>query len=242
MRLRFLLLVTVAVALLAGVASGEVKVLFSPRGGCDQALVLLARSAQMYLDAACYAFSLDPIADELIAANKRGVKVRVILDRMQSHQSWCPAARLLAAGIPVRVNSHGALMHDKFLVADGHSVATGSYNWSKAGTEENDENLVLFIEEVPVASTFAVQFDKMWSDTARFAAFIPRPSPELSPEQAAAPPPQVSPGAGTDTVYITKTGTKYHRAGCRYLAKSSIPITRKDAQARGYAPCKVCKP
>jgi micrococcal nuclease len=40
--------------------------------------------------------------------------------------------------------------------------------------------------------------------------------------------------------YITKTGRKYHTAGCRYLAKSAIEITERDALARGYVPCLVC--
>lgn len=44
------------------------------------------------------------------------------------------------------------------------------------------------------------------------------------------------------TVYITNTGKKYHRDGCRFLSKSKIPIKRKDAEAKGYEPCKVCKP
>ncbi len=44
------------------------------------------------------------------------------------------------------------------------------------------------------------------------------------------------------TVYITNSGKKYHGSGCRYLAKSSIPISLTDAVARGYAPCSVCKP
>ncbi|MBC8234127.1 thermonuclease family protein [bacterium] len=46
----------------------------------------------------------------------------------------------------------------------------------------------------------------------------------------------------SDIVYITNTGEKYHRAGCRYLKKSSIPISRSEAIARGYTACKVCKP
>jgi len=45
-----------------------------------------------------------------------------------------------------------------------------------------------------------------------------------------------------DIVYITATGNKYHGAGCRYLSKSAIPITRQEAIARGYTPCSVCKP
>jgi len=44
------------------------------------------------------------------------------------------------------------------------------------------------------------------------------------------------------TVYITKTGEKYHRDGCQYLAKSKIAISLDDAKARGYGPCSKCKP
>ena len=43
-------------------------------------------------------------------------------------------------------------------------------------------------------------------------------------------------------VYITKTGSKYHRAGCRYLSQSCIPIKLSDAIAQGYTPCSVCNP
>ncbi len=43
------------------------------------------------------------------------------------------------------------------------------------------------------------------------------------------------------TVYITKTGAKYHRLGCRHL-KSCIPIDRELATQSGYHPCKVCNP
>lgn len=48
--------------------------------------------------------------------------------------------------------------------------------------------------------------------------------------------------ANNPTVYITKSGKKYHRSGCRYLRKSKIAIKLKEAKRRGYTPCKVCKP
>jgi TnpA family transposase len=44
------------------------------------------------------------------------------------------------------------------------------------------------------------------------------------------------------TVYVTKTGKKYHTATCRYLSKSKIAISLKDAKAKGFTPCSVCKP
>ena len=42
-------------------------------------------------------------------------------------------------------------------------------------------------------------------------------------------------------VFVTNTGKKYHREGCRYLAKSSIPTTLGEA-VRKYGPCSVCRP
>lgn len=42
------------------------------------------------------------------------------------------------------------------------------------------------------------------------------------------------------TVYVTRTGHCYHRAGCRSLRLSKFAMSRKDAIARGYTPCRVC--
>jgi len=43
-------------------------------------------------------------------------------------------------------------------------------------------------------------------------------------------------------VYITETGSKYHKSGCRYLKKSKIAISLESALSQGYTPCSVCKP
>ncbi len=64
----------------------------------------------------------------------------------------------------------------------------------------------------------------------------------IVPVDPDAPPPI----AGTvvdqaETVYITDTGTRYHRAGCKYLSKSSVPIALSEVQGI-YTPCKVCHP
>lgn len=44
------------------------------------------------------------------------------------------------------------------------------------------------------------------------------------------------------TVYITNSGNKYHRAECKYLSKSEIPIKKSEAINEGYTPCSVCNP
>ncbi len=43
------------------------------------------------------------------------------------------------------------------------------------------------------------------------------------------------------TVYVTKTGGKYHLSGCSHLAKSCIAIELETARQR-YGPCSKCCP
>ena len=52
--------------------------------------------------------------------------------------------------------------------------------------------------------------------------------------------PQKNPTEGDEIVYITKSGTKYHKEGCSSLSKSKISISFKDAKERGYEPCGRC--
>jgi competence protein ComEC len=47
---------------------------------------------------------------------------------------------------------------------------------------------------------------------------------------------------GGTIVYVTATGHCYHRAGCRYLARSKIAMTLAQARVQGYRPCSVCDP
>ena len=45
----------------------------------------------------------------------------------------------------------------------------------------------------------------------------------------------------TEIVYITNTGSKYHRASCSYL-KSKKAITKEKAISQGFSPCSRCNP
>lgn len=69
-----------------------------------------------------------------------------------------------------------------------------------------------------------------------------------TPTQQTTTPPAVTntPSSQTQnkevTVYVTKTGEKYHSAGCSSLSKSQIPMSLSDAKAAGYTPCSKCNP
>lgn len=69
----------------------------------------------------------------------------------------------------------------------------------------------------------------------------PTPAPQPSPPPAVTTPAPPQTQNKEVTVYVTKTGEKYHSAGCRYLSKSQIPISLSAAKA-SYGPCSVCNP
>ncbi len=42
------------------------------------------------------------------------------------------------------------------------------------------------------------------------------------------------------TVYITETGSKYHKKSCKYLRNSCIKTAFEKAVKNGYTPCSIC--
>jgi hypothetical protein len=51
-----------------------------------------------------------------------------------------------------------------------------------------------------------------------------------------------APAPGTTVVYITASGTRYHRENCTYLKQSKIKTTLAEAQRKHLKPCRKCKP
>jgi hypothetical protein len=111
----------------------------------DKELIALIDGAKTKIYFAIYTFTLPSIADALVAAKKRGVDVRGVMDSEQSRNSYgAPITKkLLDAGISVVVEKHptgNGIMHIKALVTDS-AYAIGSYNWTNSATTINDEIL-----------------------------------------------------------------------------------------------------
>jgi len=70
---------------------------------------------------------------------------------------------------------------------------------------------------------------------------LPRAPPDGGVSFLSDGPVYETPATGSETVYITDSGTRYHRASCRYLKNGSIPIPLSDVQGI-YTPCKLCHP
>ncbi len=119
---------------------------FCPEDACAEHIISLIDNANTSVHVAVYSFTLDALGDALVRAKQRGLDVKVIVEKDQLSQ-YSEYQRLKSAGIPVRVDSNPASMHNKFAVIDGEIVITGSFNWSKNADTRNDENIVVIRSE-----------------------------------------------------------------------------------------------
>jgi phosphatidylserine/phosphatidylglycerophosphate/cardiolipin synthase-like enzyme len=130
---------------------------------CEPLLVRMLDGAERSIRVAAYAFTRTRIARALVEAHRRGVEVRIKMDREQA--AYEGASRLLQYladnGVPVtRVSVPGryAAMHNKFIVIDERYVITGSYNYTTTAHVANWEN-VLCADSPELARQYASAWD-----------------------------------------------------------------------------------
>lgn len=143
----------------------------------EQVLLDLLNSAQVSVDAAIYGFNRVSVRDALLAAQARGVAVRVVTDDEARYisSSYIPFyAALEAAGIPiVDDNRPGSLMHNKFIVVDGAVVWTGSANMTDGDFTLNHNNTAVFTSP-GLADMYLTEFEQMFVDHRFSTAKLPQ--------------------------------------------------------------------
>lgn len=157
-------LITLVPAGLVNAAPG-VSVGFSPEGSAEAQVLNVIDAAQAEIRLAGYSFTSPEVASALIRAKARGVDVRVVLDeKANQNRNSLSAINLLAArDIPVRLNGQYAALHDKFIVADGHTVETGSFNYTRAGARHNSENALVIGNMPALADRYLRHWQSRWN-------------------------------------------------------------------------------
>ncbi len=147
----------------------------------DKRLIAKLGSASVSIDTAIYDLDSKPVADALIDAYKRGVKVQVFTENDNVDEA--EIKRLYEAGVPVRDDGDNkGYMHHKFFVVDERYVWTGSYNTTYNGAYKNNNNVV-WIDSVPLAYNFTQEFREIYfSEELKKSSdpFIPHPHVPLS--------------------------------------------------------------
>jgi phosphatidylserine/phosphatidylglycerophosphate/cardiolipin synthase-like enzyme len=121
----------------------EVEVFYNQDTQLNKKVIEVIRDADQFVYFSIYTFTRTDIKDALLAAKYRGLKVVGINDRSQYSQIENQKKiidELKKAGIPVYEQNHSAIMHMKAVVTD-KAYASGSFNWTSAATNLNDEVL-----------------------------------------------------------------------------------------------------
>jgi len=114
---------------------------------------------------AVYEFTSREISDALVTAEGKGVKVQVVADFKASKDKYSVLDQLRNGGIPVRLDRRYAIHHHKFMVIDGESVETGSFNFTEAAVKHNAENALVLGHLQSLAQAYTEEWNRLWGES-----------------------------------------------------------------------------
>jgi len=171
----------------------------------DQNVVPVIQAATQTIDITSFDFNLQSVLNAVLDANKRGVKVRMVLDEKNGNQDMSTADTssgedggggggasqgggsnavtiLTGAGIPVVDGGRSSgLMHNKIIIVDGKTLFMGSWNMSYNDTYRNNNNLLVITDPTLIAN-YQAKFNELFVDK-RFGthATVGAQTPSLTP-------------------------------------------------------------
>lgn len=148
---------------LALAARGSVEVAFTPGDDAGALIVRHIGQARRQVLVQAYSLTHRQIAEALVAAQRRGVEVQIIVDRQQMESirtslvGW-----LVQQGMTVWMDGEHAAAHNKVMVLDagtpGATLITGSFNFTHAAQYRNAENVLVLGGNPPLADAYAANW------------------------------------------------------------------------------------
>lgn len=147
---------------------GTIEVGFSPKQGALELVLKTINASRSTVDVMAYSFTSADVTRALLAAVKRGVKVRLLVDREQNfkgnnQKSLSAMSSLQLAGAQVRSIDAYAIFHQKVVIADNQHLETGSFNYSSAADQRNSENVLVLWNAPQVAKIYTGHFEHNWA-------------------------------------------------------------------------------
>lgn len=116
-----------------------------PNSNALEHLLSLIENAEKSIDVALFTFTHPMIAHAISEASKRGIQVRVLIDRYTAKgaSKHC-AQKLLAEKVPTYTHLGSELMHHKMCFIDDEKLIMGSANWTESAFTKNYDFLICF--------------------------------------------------------------------------------------------------
>jgi phosphatidylserine/phosphatidylglycerophosphate/cardiolipin synthase-like enzyme len=109
----------------------QIQTCFTPRQQCLPSILSQIENARKEILVQAYSFTSKPIAEALVRVAQRGLTIKVIVDKSQETAKHAQIKLLTDAGIDVKVDDKVSIAHNKVILIDGHTLLTGSYNFTE---------------------------------------------------------------------------------------------------------------
>ena len=140
----------------------DISVFFTPSKKCETSIIQCINNAKKSIDIAIYAINNKNIVDAIKEAHNRGIKVRILTDKLQAANKKSRAYDLYKYGIKIRINSKYKIEHNKFAIFDSDNVVTGSYNWTESASNKNSENCLFVNHNKKIIKEYRNRFNYLW--------------------------------------------------------------------------------
>jgi len=139
----------------------SVTVCFTPNKQCQSQIIAEINNAKKSIYVQGYSFTDQDIAQALVNASKRGVIIKVLLDKSNKRDTRSAKDIIIQNGIPLRFDAPSGIAHNKAIICDETITVSGSYNFSAAAYKRNTENL-LIINNKALAQQYVQNWLKRW--------------------------------------------------------------------------------
>ena len=153
------------------------NILFGPEDNIEGFIINQIEQAQSNISLLVFWFTWKPIADALIRANKKGIKIKMILDSRSNEIKMKDVDKTNETLIPKYILDrtddncsifiyNGELLHHKTILIDDDIVLTGTCNFFNASINRHEENYML-IKSKKLKQRFEERFEMLQHKSTR---------------------------------------------------------------------------
>ena len=135
---------------------------FTPPADVAAAVIDVINQSQSEVLVQAYGFTHNGIAQALVKAQERGVRVRVLLDQKSETTNRYVVELFNANNIRMRFDGNHAIAHNKVMIVDDNIVITGSFNFTNSAQTRNAENL-LVLRSADLAQNYKANWQEHWN-------------------------------------------------------------------------------
>ena len=134
---------------------------FTPPADVAAAVVDVINQSQSEVLVQAYGFTHNGIAQALVKAQERGVRIRVLLDQKSESTNRYVVDLFTTNNIRMRFDGNHAIAHNKVMIVDDNIVITGSFNFTNSAQTRNAENL-LVLRSTDLARNYKTNWLEHW--------------------------------------------------------------------------------